>query len=159
VVGTGVSDGGRQHGEDEGKGKSVENKFHDLNPFEIELEFNASVDALRTPYYNHHMTLPKNRVISHPGKILVEEFMKPLGLSANALALALRVPANRITGIINGQRAVSADTALRLARYFGTSAEMWVNMQAGHDLSKARAEIGKQIAAEVRRKAPSCLPD
>jgi addiction module HigA family antidote len=55
-----------------------------------------------------------------------------------------------ITGIINGQRAVSADTALRLACYFGTSPEFWINMQAGHDLSKARAEIGKQIMAEVR---------
>jgi addiction module HigA family antidote len=94
--------------------------------------------------------LPKHRVICHPGEILLEEFMKPLGLSANALALALRVPANRITGIVNGERAVSAATALRLARYFGTTPEFWVNMQAGHELSKARAEIGKQVAAEVR---------
>jgi addiction module HigA family antidote len=94
--------------------------------------------------------LPKNRIISHPGEILAEEFLKPLGLSANALALALRVPANRITGIIKGRRAVSADTALRLALYFGTTPEFWINMQAGHDLSKARAELGKQIAAEVR---------
>ena len=94
--------------------------------------------------------LPKNRIINHPGEILAEEFLKPLGLSANALALALRVPANRITAIVNGQRAVTADTALRLARYFGTSPEFWINMQAGHDLSKARAESGKQIAAEVR---------
>jgi len=94
--------------------------------------------------------LPKNRIISHPGEILAEEFLKPLGLSANALALALRVPANRITGIIKGRRAVSADTALRLARYFGTTPEFWINMQAGHDLSTARAELGKQIAAEVR---------
>ena len=93
---------------------------------------------------------PKNRIVSHPGTILAAEFMKPLNLSANALALALRVPANRITAIINGERAVSADTALRLARYFGTTPELWVTMQAGHDLSKARAEIGKQIAAEVR---------
>jgi antitoxin HigA-1 len=81
---------------------------------------------------------------------LSHEFMKPLGLSGNALARALRVPANRITGIIKGQRAVTTDTALRLARYFGTSPEFWINMQAGHDLSKARAESGKQIAAEVR---------
>ena len=94
--------------------------------------------------------MPKTRSISHPGKILVAEFMKPLGLSANALALAVRVPANRITGIINGERAISADTALRLARYFGTTAEFWMNLQAGHDLTKARAEIGKLIAAEVK---------
>ena len=93
---------------------------------------------------------PKNRILSHPGKILAKEFLKPLGLSANALALALRVPANRITGIINGDRAVTADTALRLARYFETSPELWITMQTGHDLSKARAEIGKQIMAEVR---------
>ena len=94
--------------------------------------------------------LPKNRVINHPGEILFEEFMKPLGLSSNALALALRVPANRITGIVNGQRAVSADTALRLARYFGTTPEFWMGIQAGHDLSLAQAENGKQIAAQVR---------
>src|SRR6476646_4221075 len=94
--------------------------------------------------------MPKNRIINHPGEILAEEFLKPLGLSAHALALALRVPANRITGIIKGQRAVSADSALRLARYFGTTPEFWINMQAGHDLTKARAEIGKRIMAEVR---------
>jgi len=80
--------------------------------------------------------LPKNRVLTHPGKILLEEFLKPMGLTAHALALALRVPANRITSIINGKRGVSPDTALRLARYFGTSPEFWVNLQAGHDLTK-----------------------
>jgi antitoxin HigA-1 len=63
--------------------------------------------------------------------------------------LALRVPANRITGIVNGSRSVSADTALRLARYFGTAPEFWIQMQAGHDLTNARAEIGNQVAAEV----------
>jgi addiction module HigA family antidote len=67
---------------------------------------------------------PKNRVLDHPGKILVEEFMKPLDLSGHALALELHVPASRISGIINGQRAVSADTALRLARYFGKLTEV-----------------------------------
>jgi addiction module HigA family antidote len=93
--------------------------------------------------------LPKNRIINHPGEILAEEFLKPLGLSAHALALALRVPANRITGIIKGQRAVSADSALRLARYFGTTPEFWINMQAGHDLTKARAEIWLERTAEA----------
>jgi addiction module HigA family antidote len=96
---------------------------------------------------------PKNRIIDHPGKILVEEFMKPLNLTGNALALELHVPASRISGIINGQRAVSADTALRLARYFNTTPEFWLHMQAGHDLTKARAEFGKQIAAEVRARS------
>ena len=91
--------------------------------------------------------LPKNRILPHPGEILAKEFMKPLNLSGNALALALRVPPSRISGIVNGER---ADTALRLARYFGTTPEHWINMQAGYDLTKARAEIGKQIAAEVR---------
>ena len=95
--------------------------------------------------------LPKHRISHHPGEILKEEFMKPLGLSANALGLALHVPGNRISEIVNGQRAVSAATALRLARYFGTTPEFWVNMQGGHELSKARAEIGKQVTAEVRQ--------
>jgi antitoxin HigA-1 len=94
--------------------------------------------------------LPRNRILPHPGEILRHEFMKPLGLTGNALALGLRVPGNRVTAIVNGERAISADTALRLARYFGTTAEFWINMQAGYDLSKARAETGKQIAAEVR---------
>ena len=93
---------------------------------------------------------PKNRIINHPGEILQHKFMKPLGLSGNALARALHVPPSRISTIINGERAISADTALRLARYFGTSPEFWINMQARHDLSKARAEIGKQIMAEVQ---------
>ena len=93
--------------------------------------------------------LPRNRDTVHPGEILREEFMRPLGLTGNALALALRVPASRITTIVNGKRAISADTALRLARYFSTSPEFWLNIQAGHDLLLARAENGKQIEAEV----------
>ena len=96
---------------------------------------------------------PKNLIIDHPGKILVKEFMKPLNLSGHALALELHVPASRISGIINGQRAVTADTALRLARYFSTTPEYWLHMQAGHDLTKARAKVGKQIATEVRARS------
>ena len=106
----------------------------------------AAIVYFKTPGLDSRL----GRVCKIPGEILSHEFMKPLGLSGNALARALRVPANRITGIIKGQRAVTTDTALRLARYFGTSPEFWINMQAGHDLSKARAESGKQIAAEVR---------
>jgi addiction module HigA family antidote len=94
--------------------------------------------------------LPAHRVTSHPGDILREEFLKPMNLSANALALALRVPANRITGIINGERAVTADTALRLARYFGTTAEFWMNLQSLYDLTKTQSETGSAIADEVR---------
>ncbi len=94
-----------------------------------------------------------NRITSHPGEILAEEFLEPLGMSVNALALALRVPANRIGAIVKGRRAVSADTALRLARFFGTSAEFWMNLQAMHDLTKAKMELGKTIESDVRPRA------
>jgi len=93
---------------------------------------------------------PKNRITTHPGEVLREEFLKPLGITANALALALRVPANRIGDIVKCDRAVSADTAMRLARYFGTSAEFWINLQSMHDLTKARAQAGKKIEQDVR---------
>jgi addiction module HigA family antidote len=93
------------------------------------------------------------RVTTHPGEVLAEEFLGPLGLSANALALALRVPATRVGAIVKGERAVSADTALRLARYFGTSAEFWLSLQSSHDLSKARAELGEAIARDVNPRA------
>ena len=75
----------------------------------------------------------------HPGVVLRRDFLDPLGLSANGLALALRVPAPRITEIIRGRRGVSADTALRLARYFETSGEFWLAVQAAYDLARARA--------------------
>lgn len=75
-----------------------------------------------------------------PGEVLREEFMAPLGVSARALARELGVPANRITGILNGARAVTAGTALLLARRFGTSAEFWMNLQTAHDLERARRE-------------------
>jgi antitoxin HigA-1 len=93
---------------------------------------------------------PKNRILPHPGKILLEEFMKPMGITGNALALALRVQPSRINGIIHGTRSVTADTALRLAQYFGNSPEFWLNLQTGHDLTRAREENGQKIAAEVR---------
>ncbi|HEU0216537.1 MAG TPA: HigA family addiction module antitoxin [Stellaceae bacterium] len=92
------------------------------------------------------------RIRTRPGEILSEEFMKPLGLSSNALALALRVPATRIGDILRAEkpRAISADTALRLSRYFGTSAEFWLNLQSAYDLSRAQAERGSFIEREVR---------
>ena len=86
----------------------------------------------------------------HPGEVLREEFLGPLGLSAYALAKALRVPLNRITAILAGERAISADTALRLARFFGTTAEFWINLQGAYDLEVARIEHGSEIATEVR---------
>jgi addiction module HigA family antidote len=75
--------------------------------------------------------------------------MKEAGLTANALALGLRVPANRITGILNGERGITADTALRLARYFDTSAQMWMNLQATYDLDVAEDDLGRRIGKEV----------
>jgi addiction module HigA family antidote len=78
-----------------------------------------------------------------PGEVLHEEFMAPHGLSARALARDLSVPANRITGILNGERTVTAETALLLARRFGTSAEFWMNLQTAHDLEVAREEMGR----------------
>lgn len=93
------------------------------------------------------------RVTTHPGEMLSEEFLKPLGLSVNALAMALRVPANRIGAIVRGERSVTADTALRLARFFGTSPEFWITLQAMHDLTKARLENGKLIDRDVHPRA------
>lgn len=90
-----------------------------------------------------------DRITTHPGEVLAEEFLAPLGISVNALALSLRVPANRIGAIVKGRRSVSADTALRLARFFGTSAEFWINLQSAHDLSKANADLGRSIRRDV----------
>jgi addiction module HigA family antidote len=94
------------------------------------------------------------RIRTHPGEVLREEFMRPLGLSSNALARELHVPPNRITSIVGAEaRAVTPDTALRLARYFGTTAEFWLNLQAAYDLSRARAERADRIVTEVRPRA------
>lgn len=84
----------------------------------------------------------------HPGEIL-QDLLSEAGLSANALATALRVPANRIGGILKGQRGITADTALRLARYFSTSAQLWVNLQAKYDLESAEDTLGRRIDREV----------
>lgn len=93
------------------------------------------------------------RIRTHPGEILAEEFLKPLGLSATALALELRVPPNRLSEIVKKRRAVTADTAMRLARFFGTTPEFWLNAQTAYDLSKAQAELGQKIARDVRPRA------
>jgi addiction module HigA family antidote len=81
--------------------------------------------------------------------MLREEFLVPLGISQNALALKIRVPATRIGDIIHAKRAITPDTALRLARFFGNSPEFWLNLQQMHDLSKARIELGKTIDRDV----------
>ena len=85
----------------------------------------------------------------HPGEILREEFLIPLGMSAHALAMELKVPAPRINDIVRERRAVSPDTALRLARYFGTTAQFWMNLQTSYDLKTAERENGQKIESEV----------
>jgi antitoxin HigA-1 len=102
-----------------------------------------------------HEDIALDRIATHPGEILREEFMLPLGLSANALARELHVPPNRITAIVatENPRAVTPDTALRLARYFGTSARFWLNLQQNYDLSRAAIEDFARIEREVRRRS------
>ncbi len=86
----------------------------------------------------------------HPGEILMEEFMKPFGLSQYRLAQDLGVPALRISQIVHGKRAVTADSALRLARYFGTSAQLWMRLQAQYELELAELATAEQIQREVK---------
>lgn len=87
----------------------------------------------------------------HPGEVLSEEFLIPMELSQNRLALALGVPARRINEIVLGKRSLSADTALRLAKYFGNSAQFWLGLQMDYDLDVARIDVGDAIDKEVRR--------
>jgi antitoxin HigA-1 len=87
-----------------------------------------------------------------PGQILQEEFLEPLGLSMNALARALGVPANRLQAIVKNQRGITADTALRLALYFGTTPEFWMNLQSDYELDRARRERLSDIVARVARR-------
>jgi addiction module HigA family antidote len=86
----------------------------------------------------------------HPGEILREQFMADFGVSVNRLARDLRVPPTRISEIVNERRAITPDTALRLARYFGTTAEFWINLQTAHDLDVARTSLQRRIDADVR---------
>lgn len=87
----------------------------------------------------------------HPGEILLEDFLKPMGISQNRLALAMRVPSNRINEIVRGQRSISAETALRLSLALGTSPEVWLNLQTLYDLRMAEEQLGKTIRKEVDR--------
>lgn len=89
----------------------------------------------------------------HPGEILQEDFIAPLGLSVYALAGALNVPRSRLSDIVRGRRAITTDTALRLARYFGTSPEFWLNLQASHDLDLANRTLRPIIEREVTPRA------
>jgi addiction module HigA family antidote len=90
---------------------------------------------------------------THPGEVLLEDFLKPLDLTQYAVAKAIGVPQIRISEIVRGERAITPDSALRLARYFGTSAEFWLGMQATYDLEKARDSVGAEIEAKVHPRA------
>ena len=89
----------------------------------------------------------------HPGEILAEEFMKPLGISINRLSRDLHVPPNRIHSIVHGTRSITADSALRLGTYFGTAPETWLNLQTEYDLRLALRTAGEEIAKTVRKRA------
>jgi addiction module HigA family antidote len=88
-----------------------------------------------------------------PGEILLEEFMRPLELSINALARAIDVPPNRVSEIVNGKRAITADTALRLGKYFGVSPELWLDLQSDHALRLARKNDWPKIEPRIRARA------
>lgn len=89
----------------------------------------------------------------HPGEVLMEEFLKPMGISQNRLALNIGVPPRRINEIVLGKRRITADTALRLAKFFGTSAEFWLGLQSQYDLDVTVEELGKRLDIEVRKYA------
>ena len=95
------------------------------------------------------MTAPKRAPV-HPGEVLLEEFLKPLALSQNRLALRIGVPARRINEIVVGKRRVSAETALRLARYFDTTPQFWLGLQTDFDLDVVSDELGDRLDREVR---------
>ena len=89
----------------------------------------------------------------HPGEILLEDFMNPMGVSINRLARDIVVPPGRISAIVNGKRAISADTALRLGKYFGVSPEVWMGLQADYDLRLAQRDIGDEVERRVQQHA------
>ena len=98
------------------------------------------------------MALKKPKIMRpvHAGVTLMEDFLKPMGMSPNRLALELRVPATRVGDIVRGRRAITADTSLRLSRYFGTSAQFWMNLQVNFDLEVAVDKIGSEIQEVIR---------
>jgi addiction module HigA family antidote len=94
--------------------------------------------------------IPQKLPPIHPGEILREDYMKPFGLTAHRLAMALHVPATRVTEIVHERRAISADTAIRLGRYFKTTARFWLNLQTSYDLETIEDEALARIESEVR---------
>ncbi len=111
---------------------------------------------LKSSIITHKAAVPKDLLpLITPGEILYEEFLQPFNLSANALALELRVTANRIQAIVKGRRAITADTALRLAQYFGNSPEFWLNLQKNYELDLAKRERLAEIQTFVPRRKPA----
>ncbi len=90
----------------------------------------------------------------HPGEVLVEDYIKPMGVSVRAVALALHVPYSRLSEITKGERGVTADTALRLERYFGSEAQGWLNLQSAYDLRIAQTAVGKVIVKQIQPLVP-----
>ena len=91
--------------------------------------------------------MAKNKTINpHPGEILLEEFLKPMALSQNRLAMELRVPTHRVNEIVHGRRSITADSALRLAKFFGTTPDFWLNLQKSYDLAAAQEELKNELA-------------
>lgn len=86
----------------------------------------------------------------HPGEVLLEEFLVPMGITQYRLAKDISVPQRRISEIVNGRRAITADTALRLGRFFGMEAQFWINLQSRYELLQAEAELGQRLEQEVR---------
>src|SRR6516225_12421593 len=102
------------------------------------------------------MPMPRGKLLPiHPGEILLEEFLTPLGISQYRLAKETSVPPRRINEIVHGTRSISADTALRLARYFGTTERFWLNLQAHYDLEVVKDRLGRRLEREVRVLAAS----
>ncbi len=95
----------------------------------------------------------------HPGEVLREEFLTPFGISQYRLAKEMSVPPRRINEIVRGTRAITADTALRLARYFGTSERFWLNLQARHDLEREKDRLGSRLEREVKVLATVGIPE
>ena len=94
---------------------------------------------------------PKNAMRPvHPGEVLREDYLKPLGLSANALAVALKVPASRINDIVLERRGVTVDTAMRIVRYFGGDVQSWMNLQTAFEIKVAEKQLAKKVLAEIR---------
>ena len=103
--------------------------------------------------------MKKNRIPPvHPGEILFEEFLKPMGISQNRIALDMRVPPRRINEIVHGKRRITADTALRLGRYFGMSAQFWLGLQMDYDLDMEQDRLGTRLMQEVRQHAALANP-